>query len=62
MTDNYRDQRMLELMSSMPQNRTTDFNAVVPVVEFNFSKHADPDKARKQNIKRANKALNPKKS
>ena len=62
MTDNYRDQRMLELMSSMPQNRTTDFNAVVPVVEFNFSKHADPDKARKQNIKRAIKALKPTKS
>lgn len=59
MTENYRDQRMIELMSNMPQNRATDFNAVVPVVEFNFSEHADPDKARKQNIKRAIKALKP---
>ena len=62
MTDNYRDQRMLELMGSMPQNRTTQFNAVVPVVEFNFSEHADPDKARRQNIKRAIKALRPTKT
>ena len=56
---NYREKRLLELMNNMPQaNGETNYDAVVPVVEFNFSDHPDPDKARKQNIKKAIKALN----
>lgn len=57
---NYREKRLLELMNNMPQaNGETNYDAVVPVVEFNFSDHPDPDKARKQNIKNAIKALKP---
>ena len=57
---NYREKRLLELMNNMPTNtNNADYDAVVPVVEFAFSDHPDPDKARKQNIKRAIKALKP---
>ena len=55
---NYREKRLLELMNNMPQaNGDVNYDAVVPVVEFNFSDHPDPDKARNQNIKNAIKAL-----
>ena len=60
--NNYREQRMLEIMSNMPQNKAEQYNAVVPVVEFNFSDHPDPDKARKKNIKNGIKALKPTKT
>ena len=57
---NYREKRLLELMNNIPQaNGDVNYDAVVPVVEFNFSDHPDPDKARKQNIKNAIKALKP---
>jgi len=58
---NYREKRLLELMNNTPQQQKTDtnFDAVVPVVEFAFSDHPDPDKARKKNIKNAIKALKP---
>ena len=43
---NYREQRLLELMNNTPQQKTEgNFDAVVPVVEFSFSDHPDPDKA-----------------
>ena len=54
-----RDTRMKELMSQLPQNRGMDWDAVMPVIEFTFSTHPDPVKARKQNIKKATKTLRP---
>lgn len=54
-----RDTRMKELMSQLPQNRGMDWDAVMPVIEFTFSTHPDPVKARKQNIKKAMKTLRP---
>ena len=57
---NYREKRLLELMNNTPQQaQEGDYDAVVPVVEFDFSDHPDPDKARKRNIKAAIKALKP---
>ena len=58
---NYREKRLLELMNNMPQQTQegVDYDAVVPVVEFAFSDHPDPDKARKKNIKASIKALKP---
>ena len=53
------DDRMSALMSQLPQNRGLDWDAVMPVIEFTFSTHADPVKARKQNIKKAMKTLKP---
>ena len=54
-----RDTRMKELMSQLPQNRGMDWDAVMPVIEFTFSTHPDPVKARKQNIAKAMKTLRP---
>ena len=59
MTNEAREQRMTELMSGLPQNRGMDWDSVMPVIEFTFSTHADPVKARKQNIKKALKTLKP---
>jgi hypothetical protein len=58
---NYREKRLLELMNNMPQQagEEGDYDAVIPVVEFDFSENPDPDKARKKNIKQAIKALKP---
>ena len=58
---NYREKRLLELMNNTPQQvkNASEYDAVVPVVEFDFSDHSDPDKARKKNIKGAIKALKP---
>ncbi len=47
MTNEIREQRMTELMSGLPQNRGVDWDAVMPVIEFTFSSHADPVKARR---------------
>jgi len=55
----FREQRMLELMTQLPQNKGEEWDTVVPVVDFAFSPHPDPVKARRQNIKRAMKALKP---
>lgn len=54
-----RDKRMTELMGQLPQNRGVDWDAVMPVIEFTFSTHADPVKARRQNIKKAQQTLKP---
>jgi len=51
--------RMAELMGNLPQNRGMEWDAVMPVIEFQFSEHPDPVKARKQNIKSAVKTLKP---
>ena len=56
---NERDKRMKELMGQLPQNRGVDWDAVMPVIEFTFSTHPDPVKARKQNIKKALQTLKP---
>ena len=50
---------MTELMGQLPQNRGVDWDAVMPVIEFTFSTHPDPVKARKQNIKKALQTLKP---
>jgi len=51
--------RMAELMGNLPQNRGMEWDAVMPVIEFHFSEHPDPVRARKQNIKNAVKTLKP---
>ena len=53
------DERMTNLMGNLPQNRGVDWDAVMPVIEFTFSSHPDPLKARKQNIKNAIRTLKP---
>ena len=56
----FQEKRMLELMSQLPQNQSADgYDSVVPVVEFEFSDHPNPSKARRGNIKKALKALKP---
>jgi len=55
----YHEERMLRLMEGLPQNDSSDYNAVVPVVDFEFSQSGDPVKDRRKNIKRALKALSP---
>jgi len=54
-----RTARVAELMQGLPQNRGTQWDAVMPIIDFEFSSHADPVKARRQNIKRAVKTLKP---
>jgi hypothetical protein len=56
---NYQEERMKQLFGGLPQNRGVDWDAVTPVIDFQFSKHADPVRARRQNIKRAMKTLKP---
>jgi hypothetical protein len=53
------EDRMANLMGGLPQNRNVDWDAVMPVIEFEFSVNPDPVKARKENIKRAKKTLKP---
>tara|TARA_B100000035_G_scaffold185608_1_gene158343 strand:- start:7258 stop:8034 length:777 start_codon:yes stop_codon:yes gene_type:complete len=56
---NYQEQRMKELYGNLPQNRDMQWDSVAPVIDFDFSKHPDPVKARKKNIKQAVKTLKP---
>ena len=56
---NYQEERMKQLFGSLPQNRGVEWDAVTPVIDFQFSKHSDPVRARRQNIKRAMKTLKP---
>jgi hypothetical protein len=56
----FQEKRMLELMTQLPQNRDDEaYDTIVPVIEFEFSEHPNPQRARRQNIKRALKALKP---
>ena len=56
----YQDERMLKMMEQLPQNQdASGYNAVVPVVEWEFSQTGDPTKDRRKNIKNAIKALKP---
>ena len=57
--NNYQEERMKELFGSLPQNRNMDWDSVAPVIDFEFSRHADPVRARRKNIKRAVKTLKP---
>ena len=53
---------MLKMMEQLPQNDSdAEYNAVMPVVEWEFSKTGEPHKDRKKNIKNALKALRPEK-
>ena len=56
---NYQEERMKDLVGNLPQNRNVDWDNVVPVIDFQFSDHPDPVKARRKNIKRAMKTLKP---
>lgn len=49
---------MLEMMQQMPQHEG-QYDEVVAQVDFNLSDHPNPKKQRRQNIKRAMKALKP---
>ncbi len=55
----FQDERMLKMMEQLPQNKETGYNAVVPIVEWEFSQTGDPIKDRRRNIKNAIKALKP---
>ena len=55
----FHDERMLKMMEQLPQNNEEGYNAVVPIVEWEFSQTGDPSKDRRRNIKNAIKALKP---
>jgi hypothetical protein len=56
---NYQEERMKQLIGGLPQNRGMDWDAVTPVIDFQFSKQSDPVRARRENIRRAKKTLKP---
>ena len=56
---NYQEERMKDLIGSLPQNRNVEWDSVAPVIDFEFSRNADPVRARRKNIKRAVKTLKP---
>ena len=56
----FHEERMLKMMEQLPQNDSeVGYNAVIPVVEWEFSNTGDPIKDRRRNIKKALKALRP---
>ena len=50
---------MLKMMEDLPQNTESGYNAIIPVVEWEFAQTGDPVKDRRRNIKNAIKALKP---
>ena len=56
---NYQEERMKDLIGSLPQNRNVEWDSVAPVIDFEFSRNADPVRARRKNIKRAVKTPKP---
>lgn len=59
MTNDFQQQRMAQMMGQMPQHKGEEYDDVVATVDFPLSTHPNPKKQRKQNIKRAIKALKP---
>jgi len=59
MTSDYQQQRLAEMMGQLPQHKGQEYDDVVAAVDFSLSTHPNPKKARKQNIKKAMKALEP---
>lgn len=59
MSASFHEERMLKMMEQLPQNNEEGYNAVIPVVEWEFSQTGDPTKDRRRNIKNAIKALKP---
>ena len=58
----FQEERMLKMIEQLPQNDSeAGYNAVIPVVEWEFSNTGDPVKDRRKNIKNALKALKPEK-
>ena len=55
----YQDERMLQLMQGMPQYKDGTYDDVAVQIDFVLSEHPNPVKQRRQNIKRALKALKP---
>ena len=55
----FQDERLLNMMQQMPQYQQGSYDEVVAQVDFELSTHPDPKKQRRQNIKRALKALKP---
>ena len=55
----FQDDRILNMMQQMPQYQQGQYDEVVAQVDFELSDHPDPKKQRRQNIKRALKALKP---
>lgn len=59
MNNDFQQQRLAQMMSQMPQHQGQGYDDVIATVDFTLSTHPNPKKARKQNIKRAIKALKP---
>ena len=59
MSASFHEERMLKMMEQLPQNSEEGYNAVIPIVEWEFSQTGDPTKDRRRNIKNAIKALKP---
>jgi hypothetical protein len=55
----FQQERILNMMQQMPQHQGETYDEVVAQVDFQLSTHPDPRKQRRQNIKRALKALKP---
>ena len=48
----FQEERVLKMMEQLPQNdNQMGYNAVIPVVEWEFSDTGDPVKDRRRNIK-----------
>ena len=39
---NYQEERMKDLIGSLPQNRNVEWDSVAPVIDFEFSRNAGP--------------------
>ena len=53
----FQDERMLKMMEQLPQNKETGYNAVVPIVEWEFSQTGDPIKDRKKEHQKCHKSI-----
>ena len=53
MSASFHEERMLKMMEQLPQNSEEGYNAVIPIVEWEFSQTGDPTKDRRRNIKNA---------
>ena len=57
--NDFKEQRLLQMMAQMPQHGNDEYDEVIATVDFKLSEHPNPDKARRKNIKNAIKALKP---
>jgi len=57
--NDFQQQRMIQMMGQMPQHNEEGYDDMVTAVDFSLSENPNPKKQRRENIKRAIKALKP---